>query len=173
MDKKDYQVYLIRDSTNNDLFSGLKTNLENFKLYRNPSMWKNFHEVRDKPKMEALTVELETRLKELEKDNREKNKELTENIRKKIMVRDIEKTDNIHVYKSPLNESKRCKVIKMLHFKQFNFTLLGELKHNGIKPKKSSGTSFYKLIKIIGEQKIYREQLSSFIFENSSSTTNS
>lgn len=171
MDKRDYLIYLIREDANKPLFSNFEQNLENFKLYKNPSCWKNFEHVKDKDVVTRLENDLKKRLDQINKKNEENYKELTKQIREKMMVKDIEKSDNIHVYRSSLTENKRCKVIKMLHFKQFNFTLLGELKHKNVKPKKKTGTSLYKLIKIIGEQKIYREQLSSFIFENRSEST--
>ena len=175
MDKKEFQVFLVKKSVsgNNSIFDDLNVNLESFKIYSNPNAWKRINQSSSPEVIARLSREFKENRERLKNEHEQKNKDLGSIIREKIMVKDIEKIEHILVNRSATNENKRCKAIKMLHFKQFNFTLLGELKHKGVSPKKKqSGTSLFNLIKIIGEKKIYREQLSNFIFENSTSPTN-
>ena len=167
MDKKDHSVYTLAPPFFNEIRKDLEPDLESFRQFKNPSVWRKLVIGKDNGEIvKEMQGTHEEKVFALDKNNANRNKQISNLIRERKLVKEIVRCDHILVNKTSTSESKRCKVIKMLHFKQFNFTLLGEFKAKDVKAKKRGNTSLFELIKIIGEQKVYRDQLSKFIFEN-------
>lgn len=169
--KGETQSFQLSEEQFHKMFKDYPFNLENFKIFRNRKKWKSGGDSIAPEIQQYLDNERRTALKSIESKGVLLESKMNQNIREKRMVREITQSEHVLVYKSIPNDPKRCKVIKMLHFKQFNFTLLTELKYNGIKPRKKEKTSLFELIKIIGDQKLYRNELSRFIFENNTAPT--
>lgn len=164
--KGETQSFQLSDAQFRTMFKDYSFDLENFKIFRNQKHWKSGAETID-PAIEAhLAEERREARSRLQQRGMLHEKKVSQLIRERKMVREITQSEHVLVYKSIPNDPKRCKVIKMLHFKQFNFTLLTELKYREVKPRKERNTKLYELIKIIGDQKLYRNELSRFIFEN-------